>query len=151
MCPRVCFHGGSKCHQVGNQDELLYWIRLSGDFMAPGATNYFYVLKSSGKPSFRELNLNVVSILLDKWAEPIHEGKSALINQIYERVCSHTSSQTKVLIKIMRYLFTVIKTVKSLFQILAPVFTMTMEWSLSLCPHAVCLQSWKDYLKSIWQ
>lgn len=109
--------------------------------MAPGAMNYFYILKSSGKPSFRELNLNVVSILLDKWAEPIHEGKSALINQIYEKVCSHTSSQTKVLIKIMRYLFTVIKTVKSLFQILAPVFTMTIEWSLSLCPHTVCLQS----------
>lgn len=98
----------------------------------PGVTDCFYVLKSGGEPRSRELNPNIVSILLDKWAAPIHKGKSTLINQIYEKVYSHTSSQTKMLIKIMRYLFTVIKIVKSLFQILTPVFTMTMKWSLPL-------------------
>lgn len=38
----------------------------------------------------------------------------------------------KMLIKIMTYLFTVIKIVKSLFQVLAPMFTRTTKGSLPL-------------------
>lgn len=100
--------------------------------MGPRSHRLFLCFKDGSEPRSRELNPNMVGILLGKWAAPIHKGKSALINQIYEKVYSHTSSQTKMLVKNMRYLFTVIKTVKSLFQILTPMFTMTMKWSLPL-------------------
>jgi hypothetical protein len=60
------------------------------------------------------------------------QGRIKFINHIHGKVCSHTSGQKKMLIKIMTYLFTVIRIVKSLFQVLTPMLTMTTEGSLPL-------------------
>jgi hypothetical protein len=46
--------------------------------MGPEVTNYFYVLKTGGESTSRELKSECGKPSSNKWVKPIHKGESSL-------------------------------------------------------------------------